>query len=139
MDRRNGKTDQKAERKSRKERLPSLPALTGETQPSQFQNTTTRESTGVPAKRQPENYYRTLEPDSLNLPTIPNEVKNTSTMENSVYTEIPVVLNSHRVNTNELRDQRSIVGRNRANSNNSTYESIDNCLNPETVYLEVLP
>ena len=59
-------------------------------------------------------------------------------MENGVYAEIPEDSNVDPLNTCESGGQRT-EGRNRANSNNPTYESIDNCLNPECVYLEVLP
>jgi hypothetical protein len=144
--------DQKNGRKTRKERLPSLPEPTGETYPRQTPNTA-RESFGAPSnphKTQPVNrHYDTLEPPanktktSLNLPATANERNTTSTTttttENRVYTEIPVVSNINPEHTSQPGDQRNDVGRDRANSNNPTYESIDSCLSPETMYLEVLP
>jgi hypothetical protein len=135
-------------RKSRKERLPSLPALTSETYPLQTPNTTL-ESVDDPSQTQntpPENHY--IIPDAenanlapLTLAAIADGRSKTLEMGSGVYAEIPMDSNFNPLNTHDLEDS----GTNRVYSNNSnplgnpTYESIENCLNPECLYLEVLP
>ena len=130
-------------RKSRKERLPSLPAIKDESYTLQTL-TTNSESFDVPNKTQSissTNGDATTVP--VTLASVAKERGNTLEMDSGIYAEIPLASLNHLLNEcqpeNDCNVNTDTVHNGINSLGNQTYETVDNLLNPECLYIEVLP
>ncbi|XP_028410812.1 uncharacterized protein in LEU2 3'region-like [Dendronephthya gigantea] len=131
-------------RKSRKERPPSLPSIK-DTSYSLQTPTINTESLVIPIKtRSTSSMNRNATRAPVTLVSIAEEPSKTLKMDSGIYAEIPMTSFNHSLKEcqpeNEPNANTDAVHNRMNSSGNETYDcTVDNLLNPECLYIEVLP